>query len=231
MRGGWRVGGWWMVCVGGESSGWWPPAEAVWQGISLIPLRSEAPFLRAVKSRCLGELTQERSFKNSLCSCWWELGNARYAHSPGTITSRKAIDTSSLRWSHFAFSAGRANLILYISGELCVCGRALIGDKKKRLRWYECIKCHKQLCCMCSGTESSLWTKAFVLTVKLDVEHWQYEKPHQSPERWMEHNASLFKLAQPFLQLQSTFANAPKPGINSKLHVNAQIKLHLLQHL
>lgn len=41
------VGGGWRL-VGKKSSGWWPPAEAVWQGISLISLQSEAPFLGSV---------------------------------------------------------------------------------------------------------------------------------------------------------------------------------------
>lgn len=43
------MGGRWRVCGGGDlleilvdGS---PPAEAVWQGINLIPLQSKAPFL------------------------------------------------------------------------------------------------------------------------------------------------------------------------------------------
>lgn len=45
---GWRVSkGVWRL-VGKKSSGWWPPAEAVWQGISIIPFQSEAPFLGSV---------------------------------------------------------------------------------------------------------------------------------------------------------------------------------------
>lgn len=44
----WRI--WGAAGVGGgdlseKSFGWWPPAEAVWQTISLIPLQSKAPFL------------------------------------------------------------------------------------------------------------------------------------------------------------------------------------------
>ena len=61
----------WMV-------GWWPPAEAVWQRISLIPLQSKASFLWPVSPDVSENWRKKCSYENSFWSCWWELGRASH---------------------------------------------------------------------------------------------------------------------------------------------------------
>lgn len=95
---GWRVGD-----LSEKSFGWWPPAEAVWQTISLIPLQSKAPFLWPVNPDVLENWRKKCSYKNSLWSCWWELGKAHNTHSwTHTITSQNDIPYR-LYCSHLAF--------------------------------------------------------------------------------------------------------------------------------
>lgn len=116
----WVDGGWWRVCGGGDllekSSGWLPPAEAVWQRISLIPVQLEA-FLWPVSPDVSENWCKKCSFKKSFWSCWWELGKACYTHSQShhAIAYRLTV-----LWSA-CISIGRANKILHIRrGAVCV---------------------------------------------------------------------------------------------------------------
>lgn len=143
------MGIWWKVCGGGDllekSSGWWTPAEAVWQRISLIPLQLEAPFLWPVSPDVSENWRKKCSFKNSLWSCWWELGKARYTHCQTHTQSHHAMAYSLTVLKPSCISIRSANKIMYISVEGCVGGRVLVDDKKKRSWGYQYIKCVKQL--------------------------------------------------------------------------------------